>query len=75
MWNPLRRFWHWFAVEEKSWVPRGRCPICFREIEGGIGRVRGDGRFSGYAPTQREALIDHCPVHGRRRRRRRRRRY
>jgi hypothetical protein len=72
--HPLRRMWRWFAVDEQRWVPRGHCPICHREIEGTIGAVQGDGRFSGWAPTEREALIDHCPVHGRRRRRGRKRR-
>ena len=73
--HPLRRFWRWFAVDEQSWVPRPRCPICDREVVGYRGAtVRGDGWWTGLLPTEREVLIKHCPVHGSGHKRRRRRR-
>lgn len=74
--HPLRRFWRWFAKDEKSWVPRPRCPICGREVvRFNPTHFRGDRGWSGYWPTEREFLIAHCPVHrpplreGRKRRR------
>jgi hypothetical protein len=63
--HPLRRFWRLFAVDEESWVPHPHCPICDREVVGYAGAtVRGDGGLTGYRPTEREVLIEHCPVPG-----------
>ena len=60
----LKRFWRWFAVDEQSWVPRPRCPICGRKVVRYNGaHVRGDGDLRGDFPTEREVLIAHCPVH------------
>jgi hypothetical protein len=68
----LRGVWRWFTQTRVSWVPMPRCPICHREVVNYRGaRVRGDGRWSGRLPTEREVLIDHCPVHGRRHEKRR----